>query len=138
MITQSMQEHDKIVMLATELPFEITYDVSSDVLDEEGNESFTISVNWDYEDNSAYFKVPSIFTFDEELTYYTKQGSTYTVDATVTSANYATKASTLYLQKDEIDSYIGEQCGIYQNANNKSCLELKGVLTAEQAENTGN
>ena len=138
MITQSMQEHDKIVMLATELPFEITYDVSSNVLDEEGNESFTISVNWDYEDNSAYFKVPSIFTFDEELTYYTKQGSTYTVDATVTSANYATKASTLYLQKDEIDSYIGEQCGIYQNANNKSCLELKGVLTAEQAENTGN
>ena len=39
-----MQEHDKIVMLATSLPFEITYDVSSNVLGEDGNESFTISV----------------------------------------------------------------------------------------------
>ena len=137
LITQSMQEHDKIVMLATELPFEITYDVSSNLLDEDGSESFTIAVNWDYEDSTAYYKVPSVFSFDEDLTYYTKQGNVYTEDTTVTSANYSTKVSSLYLEKDEIDSYIGEQCGIYQSSNNTSCLELHGVLTAEQVENTG-
>ena len=137
LITQSMQEHDKIVMLATSLPFEITYDVSSNVLGEDGNESFTISVNWDYEEQNAYFKIPSVFTFDSDLTYYRKSGSTYTADSTITSANYSANVANLYLEKDEIDSYIGEKCGIYQSTYNKSCLELHGVLTAEQ-EDTGN
>ena len=97
-----------------------------------GVATFVITVKWDYEDN-VYFKVPSIFQYDNELTYYTLSNNTYTEDTTVTSSNYASKLSTLYLYKDDIDSYIGEKCGIYSSQNNTTCLKVIGDIVAEQA-----
>ena len=67
------------------------------------------------------------------MPYYTYSGGTYVV-ANVTSANYDSLKNSLYLTKDDIDSYIGEKCGVYQRENNKNCLIINGELVAEQAQ----
>ena len=127
-----MTEAQKQQLLRTLLPLTIEYEFGSTQLDQLDNSSFTISVNWEYE-NSFYYKVPSVFTYSDDVTYYTISGGTYN-EATVTSANYDSLKNSLYLAKDDIDSYIGEKCGIYQNTNDTSCLILKGELVAEQSQ----
>ncbi len=132
LLTSSMTEAQKQQLLRTLLPLTIEYEFGSTQLDQLDNSSFTISVNWEYE-NSFYYKVPSVFTYSDDVTYYTISGGTYN-EATVTSANYDSLKNSLYLAKDDIDSYIGEKCGIYQNTNDTSCLILKGELVAEQSQ----
>ena len=109
--------------------------VTRTVVNQASTSSFTVYVNWPYE-NTNYYKIPSVFPYSSDLTYYIKNGSNYYVQE-VTSATYDTLKSSLYLEKDEIDSYIGEKCGVYQNTYNKSCLVIKGELVAEQANTAG-
>ena len=135
LLTSGMTEAQKQSMLTNDLPLSITYAFTRTVVNQASTSSFTVYVNWPYE-NTNYYKVPSVFTFDSELTYYIKNGSNYYVQE-VTSSTYDTLKSSLYLEKDEIDSYIGEKCGVYQNTYNKSCLVIKGELVAEQANTAG-
>lgn len=132
LLTSSMTEAQKEELLRTLLPLTIEYAFANTVVNQSHNSSFTISVNWEYESNT-YYKVPSVFQYDDELTYYTRSGNNY-IEATVTSGNYNTLKNSLYLYKDDIDSYIGEKCGEYQNTNNNSCLILHGELVAEQSQ----
>lgn len=93
--------------------------------------SFTAKINWEYENNN-YYKVLDPYNFDDSLTYYVKNGTTYVVDNDVTSENYATKKANLYLQKDDVDSYIGQRCGSYTKSTGKRCLQVTGRLSAQQ------
>lgn len=132
MLTGSMTETQKQQLLATVLPLTIEYDFGTSVVSQSSTSSFTVTINWPYSGNN-YFKVPSVFTYNPDMPYYTYSGGTY-VEATVTSATYDSLKNNLYLTKDDIDSYIGEKCGVYQNTNNKNCLVIKGELVAEQAQ----
>ena len=135
LLTSSMTEIQKQSMLSNDLPMRIEYTFTRTVVNQASTSSFTVYVNWPYE-NTNYYKVPSVFPYSSDLTYYIKNGSNYYVQE-VTSATYDTLKSSLYLEKDEIDSYIGEKCGVYQNTYNKSCLVIKGELVAEQANTAG-
>lgn len=135
LLTSSMTEIQKQSMLSNDLPMSIEYTFTRTVVNQASTSSFTVYVNWPYE-NTNYYKVPSVFPYSSDLTYYIKNGSNYYVQE-VTSATYDTLKSSLYLEKDEIDSYIGEKCGVYQNTYNKSCLVIKGELVAEQANTAG-
>ena len=77
--------------------------------------------------------MPSVFVYDEDVVYYVRSGANY-VEQPVTSSTYNSLKSSLYLAKDDIDSYIGEKCGDYQNTFNLSCLVLRGQLVAEQSQ----
>ena len=135
LLTSSMTEIQKQSMLSNDLPMRIEYTFTRTVVNQASTSSFTVYVNWPYE-NTNYYKIPSVFPYSSDLTYYIKNGSNYYVQE-VTSATYDTLKSSLYLEKDEIDSYIGEKCGVYQNTYNKSCLVIKGELVAEQANTAG-
>ncbi len=135
LLTSSMTEIQKQSMLSNDLPMSIEYTFTRTVVNQASTSSFTVYVNWPYE-NTNYYKIPSVFPYSSDLTYYIKNGSNYYVQE-VTSATYDTLKSSLYLEKDEIDSYIGEKCGVYQNTYNKSCLVIKGELVAEQANTAG-
>ncbi|MBR2678185.1 MAG: hypothetical protein IKE63_02090 [Bacilli bacterium] len=128
----TMTEAQKEQFLMTVLPLTIQYQFGNTVMQQSTQSSFTVKINWEYENNN-YYKVPAIFGYSADLTYYTKSGSTYTVTE-VTGSTYNALKNSLYLTKDDIDSYIGEQCGYYQRANGKSCLVLKGELVAEQSQ----
>lgn len=131
LLTGEMTEEEKEELLTTVLPLTIEYNIGSTTINQSSQSSFSINVNWEYEADT-YYKVPSIFDYSYDLTYYTRSGSTYT-EVEVNSSTYETLKDSLYLAKDDIDSYIGETCGYYQTSNNKSCLTLKGELVAEQA-----
>ena len=135
LLTSGMTEIQKQSLLSNDLPLSIEYTFTRTVVNQASTSSFTVYVNWPYE-NTNYYKVPSVFPYSSDLTYYIKNGSNYYVQE-VTSATYDTLKSSLYLEKDEIDSYIGEKCGVYQNTYNKSCLVIKGELVAEQANTAG-
>ena len=135
LLTSSMTEIQKQSLLSNDLPLSIEYTFTRTVVNQASTSSFTVYVNWPYE-NTNYYKIPSVFPYSSDLTYYIKNGSNYYVQE-VTSATYDTLKSSLYLEKDEIDSYIGEKCGVYQNTYNKSCLVIKGELVAEQANTAG-
>ena len=135
LLTSSMTEVQKQSLLSNDLPLSIEYTFTRTVVNQASTSSFTVYVNWPYE-NTNYYKVPSVFPYSSDLTYYIKNGSNYYVQE-VTSATYDTLKSSLYLEKDEIDSYIGEKCGVYQNTYNKSCLVIKGEFVAEQANTAG-
>ena len=135
LLTSSMTEIQKQSLLSNDLPMSIEYTFTRTVVNQASTSSFTVYVNWPYE-NTNYYKIPSVFPYSSDLTYYIKNGSNYYVQE-VTSATYDTLKSSLYLEKDEIDSYIGEKCGVYQNTYNKSCLVIKGELVAEQANTAG-
>ena len=131
LLTGNLTEAQKEELLTTVLPLTIEYQLGNTTINQSSQSSFTVKVNWEYEANT-YYKVPSIFGYSNDLTYYTKSGSTYN-EAEVNSTTYNSLKDSLYLAKDDIDSYIGETCGYYQSANNKSCLVLKGELVAEQS-----
>ena len=135
LLTSGMTEIQKQSLLSNDLPLSIEYTFTRTVVNQASTSSFTVYVNWPYE-NTNYYKIPSVFPYSSDLTYYIKNGSNYYVQE-VTSATYDTLKSSLYLEKDEIDSYIGEKCGVYQNTYNKSCLVIKGELVAEQANTAG-
>ena len=117
--------------LSTFYPFSIQITTSKNVIEKNGTANFNVVVTWDFEDSIAYYGLNNIYDFDSTFQYYTKSGTAYTpFDAT--SANYATNRSSLYLQKDDADTYFGMNCGTYQDTSGLSCLELHLLLKIEQ------
>ena len=125
-------EEQKENNLENNYPFQVLFTSTSNEIGVENEAEFTIQIKWEYEADK-YFKVLNVFDYDDELTYYVNNNGTYVEDTTVTSANYNSKKDTLYLIKDDADSYIGEKCGRYVRENNQNCLQISGNLIAEQA-----
>ena len=121
--------------LQSTYPFEISVVPSKNNLGTNDNLSLSINVKWDYESTDPlYFKVQDFYDFDEGFTYYVLNEETYTpVD--VTSTNYASLKSTLYLEKDDVDTFFGEKCGAYEDSTSKPCLELDLLLQVQQKNN---
>ena len=132
LLTGNLTEAQKETLLQTVLPLTIEYELGTTVMNQSSSSYFEVIINWPYE-SSDYYKVPSIFGYSSDLTYYSKSGNTYTVED-VNGTNYNALRDSLYLTKDDIDSYIGETCGYYQRVNNRSCLQLRGELVAEQSQ----
>lgn len=126
-------EQQKEDNLENAYPFQVLFESTSNSIGVNNEAEFEITVKWPYEADT-YYKVLNIFDYSDELTYFTKQGNNYVEDTTVTSSNYTSKLSTLYLYKDDIDSYIGERCGNYVSTNSTNCLKIAGELVAEQAQ----
>lgn len=93
---------------------------------------FTSTVSWTYEEDK-YFKADDYYGYQEDFVYYTKNGSNYE-EAEVTSANYNSLKANLYVYKDDIDTYFGQECGVYQNTTGKACITYKVKYIATQVE----
>lgn len=120
--------------LKTYYPFSIDLSTDKTIIPSDDTGKFFVKVNWEFERANTYFSLNNIYDYTDGFTYYKKSGSTYTAFET-TSENYAANRDTLYLEKDDADTYFGMQCGSYQNATNESCLVLTVKVLVEQHSN---
>ena len=93
---------------------------------------FSTNISWTYEEDK-YFKADDYYGYQEDFVYYTKNGSNYE-EAEVTASTYNSLKANLYVYKDDIDTYFGQECGVYQNTNNKACITFKVKYIATQVE----
>lgn len=113
-------------------PFKLELSSSSSTIPIKGSANVKLGLIWDYE-GDEYYKLNNLYTYDPSVYYYTLIGNTYQVDNTVTEENFKTKvANGLYLEKDDVDSYWGYNCGKYENNTGKSCLHMRLVLNVTQ------
>ena len=123
---------ETINSIKNDYPFQLKLDFSSTIIPVDASAGVKIALNWDYEANN-YYKLNSLYDYDEGVYYYTLNGDTYQVDNTVTSTNFLEKiASGLYLEKDDADSYWGYACGKYEQATGKACLHMRLLLNVSQ------
>lgn len=113
-------------------PFVFNLGTGEIVLQSGHTTEFSTSVSWTYEDDQ-YFPADDYYGFQEDFTYYTKNGSDYE-EAEVTASTYPSLKSTLYVYKDDLDTYFGEQCGVYQNSTSKPCITFTMKYIATQVE----
>lgn len=112
-------------------PFSITMDADKDFLSSGDSLNFTINVDWPFEDNSKYFKLTNDYLYEPSFTYYTLSDNTYS-PFEVTSSNFNDVKNSLYLEKDDADSFWGEYCSSYEETGNNACVVLNIKLIVEQ------
>ena len=117
--------------LENNYPFKVQFSSTKIILDNVDSADFTIRIYWPFEETNKYYKVIPLLPFTPDWDYYTLSGSTYT-KATVTPSNYDSLKSTLYMKKDDIDSYIGEYCGTYEATHSDTCFNFTVSLKAVQ------
>ena len=114
-------------------PFTFELNTTPITLAAGGSTNLDFEVNWEFEDTSKYFPANDFYGYYADFIYYTYDGSNYTEDNTVTSDNYNSKKANLYVYKDDIDTYYGQECGTYQNTTSKPCITFSYRYKAEQA-----
>lgn len=117
--------------LKTFYPFTVEIATDGDTIDVDETGAFSVKVNWDYEKANTYFSLNEIYDYTNGFLYYKKEGTSYNV-FNVTSSNYLANRSSLYLEKDDADTYFGMQCAKYQKETEKTCLELSLTVVIEQ------
>lgn len=118
--------------LEQDFPFSLKIKVGKQDLDLTDTSSFQVTMDWTYEE-SKYYKVNSLYTYDPTINYYVLANNTYQIDNTVTSENFLEKMQTgLYLEKDDADSYFGYACGNYEANTNKPCMDIHMDLEVSQ------
>ena len=121
--------------LQSTYPFIISVVPSKNSLDTNDSLTLNVSVAWDYEsEDPLYFKTLNLYTYDEGFNYYTLNENTYSL-AEVNSSTYDSLKNTLYLEKDDADTFFGEKCGEYEKSTSKPCLELDLQLQVQQKNN---
>ncbi len=113
-------------------PFVFNLGTGEIVLQAGHTTEFSTSVSWTYEEDK-YFPADDYYGYQEDFTYYTNNGSDYE-ETEVTSTTYPSLKSTLYVYKDDLDTYFGEQCGEYQDSTSKPCITFTMKYIATQVE----
>ena len=121
-----------VTYLETFYPFSISVQKDKATVAPNDTGHFTITVSWDFEDATAYYRLNEIYDYNSTFKYYKLSGSDYN-EYTVTSSNYLSNRNTLYLFKDDADTYFGMACGNYQRDTGLNCLEATIALSVEQA-----
>ena len=122
---------DPVDYLENFYPFSIQVTTDRTVVAPNGTATFTVTVSWDFEDSTAYYALNNVYDYDSGFTYYKYENNAYTEFAVV-DTNYNSLRDTLYLNKDDADTYFGMKCGVYQASTNLHCLDAVIRLSVEQ------
>lgn len=114
-------------------PFEFDFLEQTITLDAGDSTDLEFEVNWEFEDLTKYFAADDFYGYYDDFIYYTFDGTNYVEDDTVTAANYDSKKASLYVYKDDIDTYFGQECGVYQNTTSNPCITFTYRYKATQA-----
>lgn len=117
--------------LQNDYPFKVLFSSTKIELSNVDSADFTVRITWPFEESDKYYKVIKTLPFTEDYDYYTFNNGIYS-KATVTASNYSSLVSSLYMIKDDIDSYIGEYCGTYEKNNSDTCFNFTVSLKAVQ------
>ena len=114
-------------------PFEFQLPTGEIDLDAGDETDFNTTISWTYEDEQ-YFKNDAYYGgFQPDFVYYTKNGDDYE-ETEVTASTYETLKDSLYIYKDDIDTFFGQECGEYQNSTGKACITFKVTYKATQVQ----
>lgn len=120
--------------LNSNYPFSVFFVTTDHIVSHNNVLTFDINATWDYESiTPTYYKLDNVYNYDSSLTYFKKVGNSYNQFTPASESDYLTERSSLYLEKDEADSYFGERCHQYESANSEACLVLEIKLVAVQA-----
>lgn len=123
---------DEIVeLMGSRYPFTIELNASSDRIDPGEKLDFEFSLYWLYEDETKYFKLNQIYNYDPSLVYYTYSNGSFT-PASVNETTFMTMRDSLYLEKDDADSYFGSKCAEYEANTGKKCVSVDIQLKVSQ------
>lgn len=116
-------------------PFSITISSNKSVIPSLDTANFTVTVEWDFEDSTKYHALNNVYDFDPGFTYYQLSNGNY-VEFNATSSNYLTNRSSLFLQRDDADTYFGSNCKTYEDTSNAACLQIGITLAVQQKQDS--
>ena len=125
--------------LANYYPFSIQFTPSSDEIAANGSINYSASVIWPYEDEeetTTYYAQNDIYEYNDSFLYYTKSGDIYDLFSVPSLSVYNNNKSSLYLEKDDADTYFGMACHHYETDTGKPCLTMNLRLIVEQKMDT--
>ena len=98
--------------------------------------SFTFDVAWPFENAEGednYYKLNKYYSYDPSVTYFQYNSSSYDKANITDSSDFGININSLYLEKDDADSFWGTMCGSYEKETNQACLTIKLKLRVVQA-----
>ena len=124
---------DPIQYLSNFYPFSVQLSSSKNILLQNDSLTFDIAVTWPYESATPrYFNMDNIYQYDDSFVYYKLNNSTYSEYNVQNSTIFNSERSSLYLEKDDADTYFGMKCNDYESTTNKACLVVNMKLSVIQ------
>lgn len=130
----SMTVGEILAYLEERYPFNFEMSTDIDTIHTNSDGQFTINFGWDFEDTSKYYKIDDIYRFNPSFDYYRYVDGAYVLDETITAFNYNQNASSLYLYKDDADSFFGMECQEYVRSSSEGCVKYRTHLKVQQIE----
>lgn len=121
-----------LMYLRDRYPFDFIMMSYTDRIAKNQEGRFEINFGWNFENNSQYYKLTDIYTFNPSFDYYRLVNGAYVLDETITASNYAANIDSLYLYKDDADSFFGMECPNYVGNTARTCVKYKVHLIVEQ------
>ena len=132
----SMTVDEILAYLEERYPFNFEMVTETDLIATNGDGQFMIKFGWDFEDTSKYYKLDDVYRFNPSFDYYRYVNGTYVLDDTITAQNYNQHISSLYLYKDDADSFFGMECQNFVGNTSNSCVKYRAYLIVQQVEET--
>lgn len=132
-LPRNLTESQKLDFVESAYPFSTTMSVDRTLILKQDSADFTINLDWAYESNEEYYEVTDIYEYDSSVPYYTYTNGIYVEDLSVNSTNFNEKKGTLFLEKDDADSFFGSKCFEYKNSTGQSCVSVGVELKVEQS-----
>lgn len=121
-----------LMYLRDRYPFDFIMMSYTDRIAKNQEGRFEINFGWNFENNSQYYKLTDIYTFNPSFDYYRLVNGQYVLDETITASNYDANIDSLYLYKDDADSFFGMECPNYVGNTARTCVKYKVHLIVEQ------
>lgn len=121
-----------LMYLRDRYPFDFIMMSYTDRIAKNQEGRFEINFGWNFEDSTKYYKLTDIYTFNPSFDYYRLVNGAYVLDETITESNYAANIDSLYLYKDDADSFFGMECPNYVGNTARTCVKYKVHLIVEQ------
>ena len=121
-----------LMYLRDRYPFDFVMMSYTDIIAKNQEGRFDINFGWNFEDSTKYYKLTNIYTFNPSFEYYRLVNGAYVLDETITASNYAANINSLYLYKDDADSFFGMECPNYVGNTARTCVKYKVRLIVEQ------
>ena len=121
-----------LMYLRDRYPFDFVMMSYTDRIAQNQEGRFEINFGWNFEDSTKYYKLTDIYTFNPSFEYYRLVNGAYVLDETITESNYNANINSLYLYKDDADSFFGMECPNYVGNTARTCVKYKVHLIVEQ------
>lgn len=135
LLGKTIQMSNSIMLdyLKDNYPFSVQFYASKEQLSATDDVEFDIDIHWPYESSTpTYFKQDAAYEFEPSFQYYQLNYGTYRLYELSNETAYNQIKSSLYLEKDDADSYFGMMCHEYEATYQKPCLVLNIQLMVKQ------